>query len=79
LWLAQLEEALAIAQRLVQLLPVTNDQQAVAQELHLRIQAVRLQVQATRLGRGPGPIELRPEWTDINPWRQSLLAAGQTP
>ena len=74
LWLAQLEESLAAAQRLLPSLPIATEDHQLTQELHLRIQSVRLQVQALRLARDRGNTDVGPKWTDSNPWRE-----GQRP
>jgi len=71
IWLAQLEEALKDAQRLLQQIPLTQQQQSSAQEVHLRIQAARLEVQALRLSRSHDlPGKVRPDWTGTSPWSQ---------
>ena len=70
-WLAELEDALLAAQRLLQLLPITGEQRAIARELHLRIQAIRIEVQALRLSRPSNQSEVHPKGTEMNPWMPS--------
>jgi cell division inhibitor SulA len=69
-WLAELAEALETARALV--MEMGADQGRIdAVELYARIEAVRFEVQAMRLGRGsavgahPGP-----EWTRNLPWQR---------
>lgn len=68
------------AQRLLPILPITADEHALAQELHVRIQAARLQVQTLRLGRDrSSAIEVHPKWIEADPWEESSPGDGQSP
>jgi hypothetical protein len=80
LWLAQVDEALKSAQRLLEVLPVQGEQHALACDLHMRIQAALLEVRNVRLGRAmSAPSEIHPKWIESNPWRRSPAAGDQTP
>jgi hypothetical protein len=69
LWLAQLEEALKDAQRVLEEMPLPTHEHSPAQDLHMRIQTARLEVQTLRLSRSLNPPgKVRPEWTETSPW-----------
>ena len=68
-WLAEVSEALNEAHRLLMGLTVTGDRRAEAQELYLRIEAARLEVQSLRLSRSLHPREENgPERINSRPW-----------
>jgi hypothetical protein len=70
-WLAELSEALDDARQLLPRLPL-SDQRTLVEELFLRIEAVRLEVQSLRLSRSLNPREQsEPEWTFSAPWDRS--------
>ena len=68
-WLAELSGVLNEAHHLIQRLELRDDQCALAKELHLRIEAARLEVQSLMLSRSlqPRP-ESSPEWSQLPPW-----------
>jgi cell division inhibitor SulA len=69
-WLAELAEALETARALV--MEMGADQGRIdAVELYARIEAVRFEVQAMRLGRGSAVgTHSGPEWTRNLPWQR---------
>lgn len=73
-WLAEVSEALNEAHRILSQLHLSQEDEATARELYLRIQAARLEVQSLRLSRSLNPREeTDPRWTGPAPWlpRQS--------
>jgi hypothetical protein len=69
-WLAELAEALEQARALVKQLGAA-DGRIDAVELYARIEAVRFEVQAMRLGgRGAAGSRSDPEWTKNLPWQR---------
>lgn len=73
-WLAEISEALNDAHRVLGQLQLSEEDEAEARELHLRIQAARFEVQSLRLSRSLNPREESdPKWTEPAPWlpRQS--------
>ena len=74
-WLADLAEALDEARRLMKQLGATEGQ-LEAVELYARIEAIRLEIEAIRLGRRyASRDELDPKWIGIIPW-QSRCGSG---
>jgi hypothetical protein len=68
-WLAELAEALDEAHRLLFELDLHDHGAAEALDLHVRIEAARLEVQSLRLSRSVAPrIEPDPEWSNLIPW-----------
>jgi hypothetical protein len=68
-WLAELSEALNAARRLIAEMALAGDRGAEAQELYLRIEAARLEVQSLRLSRSLNPREENePKRIDFAPW-----------
>ena len=68
-WLAELAEALEEARRLVKQLGAAQGQ-LESVELYARIEAIRLEIEAMRLGRRYVPHEeLNPKRSDIVPWQ----------
>lgn len=68
-WLAEVADALDQAHRLLVELDVQNDGTADALELHLRIEAARLEVQSLRLSRSVAPRpRSEPNWTSLSAW-----------
>lgn len=79
-WLAEIAEALNAAHELLYHFPVTEAEQGLANELHLRIQGARLEVQSLRLSRALNARqETRPEWIESGPWLQRDVGPLQTP
>ena len=69
-WLAELSEALDEARRLVKQLGAA-DGQLQAVELYTRIEAIRLEIEAIRLGRRyASREEIDPEWFGLPPWER---------
>ena len=69
-WLAELSDALDSADRLLPLLELRPDQNVEAIDLHVRIQAARMEVNALRLSRSLSPFKEKcPEWTERPPWQ----------
>lgn len=68
-WLAELSEALNEAHRVVEQLDWRDEQRPAAQDLYLRIQAARFEVQSLRLSRSLNPSSrFAPKWRDDAPW-----------
>jgi hypothetical protein len=68
-WLAEVADALDQAHRLLVELDVQNDATADALELHLRIEAARLEVQSLRLSRSVAPRRRsEPNWINQSAW-----------
>jgi hypothetical protein len=68
-WLADLSNALNEAHDLLLGLNLQGERRADAFELHLRIEAARLEVQSLRLSRSLQPRqEPHPNWTELQPW-----------
>lgn len=63
-WLAELSDALDDAQQLLMELELSRDQQALAVETFLRIEAARLEVQSLRLSRSLSPRAAGSEWSE---------------
>jgi hypothetical protein len=74
-WLAQLSDVLNQAHRLLSQLELWGEQQFVARELYLRIEAARLEVQSLQLSRSLQP-RRQParEWTGLQPWEAASNA-----
>ena len=71
-WLAELSEALDAAHNLMWKLGIGDGGGPAAMELYLRIEAVRLEVQALRLRRRDCLTEeIYPEWNQSSPWKRS--------
>ena len=69
-WLADVAEALEEARRLLLKLNLDGERLPVARELHLRIEAARLEVQSLRLSRSlQSRPQSAPEWTESLPWQ----------
>lgn len=69
-WLAELAEALEDARALVKQMGAAEGR-IEAIELYARIEAVRFEVQAMRLGRGAAVgANSSPEWTRSLPWQR---------
>ena len=69
-WLAELAEALDEARRLMKQLGAAEGQ-LESVELYARIEAIRLEVEAIRLGRRyASRDELDPKWTGMIPWER---------
>jgi hypothetical protein len=67
-WLAELSDALDEARRLVKRLGAA-DGRLEAVELYTRIETIRLEIEAIRLGRRyASREELDPEWIGLPPW-----------
>lgn len=65
-WLAEVADALEQAHRLLFELDLENDAAAGALDLHVRIEAARLEVQALRLSRSIVPrTRPDPNWTNL--------------
>jgi hypothetical protein len=68
-WLAELSDALNGANRLLAQLNLRAEQHLLARELHLRIEAARLEVQSLQLSRSLRPREESdPKWIGFQPW-----------
>jgi hypothetical protein len=68
-WLAEVATALEQAQLLLTRIDFTTDGGAALVDLHVRIQAARLQVQSLRRSRSlaPGHV-IDPKWSGFAPW-----------
>jgi len=76
-WLADLAEALEETRRLLMRLNLSGEYLPVVRELHLRIEAARLEVQSLRLSRSLQPRQQSaPEWTETLPWRLDEGSCG---
>jgi hypothetical protein len=76
-WLAELSEALNQAHDVIRGLQLEEGERAVAQELYLRIEAARFEVQSLRLSRSlTARSETRPEWVDSEPWQFRSASGG---
>ena len=79
-WLAELAEALNAAHELLQNLPFAEGEGATANELYIRIQGARLEVQSLRLSRSLNARQdSRPDWIESGPWLQRDVGPLQTP
>jgi acyl-CoA reductase-like NAD-dependent aldehyde dehydrogenase len=79
-WLAELAEALNAAHELLYRLPVADAERGLANELYLRIEGARLEVQSLRLSRSLNARqENRPEWIEWGPWLQRDVQPPQSP
>jgi hypothetical protein len=68
-WLAELSEALDEARRLMKRLGAAEGQMEIV-ELYARIEAIRLEIEAIRLGRRyAASNELDPKWIGFIPWQ----------
>lgn len=68
-WLAELSNALNEAHQLLSGLSIRSEQRSDAVELHLRIEAARLEVQSLQLSRSLQPRqEYLAGWTGSQPW-----------
>lgn len=68
-WLAEVADALEQAHRLLFELDLKEDSAAEALDLHLRIEAARLEVQSLRLSRSITPrTRPDPDWTNFPAW-----------
>ena len=69
-WLAELSNALNEAHQLLTGLSIRSEQRRDAIELHLRIEAARLEVQSLQLSRSLQPRqEYAADWSGSQPWR----------
>jgi hypothetical protein len=73
-WLAELSEALSDAHQLLLSLELDGHGEVFAQELFLRIQAARFEVQSLRLARSNVTEgDFTPKWSQSSPWTESGL------
>lgn len=73
-WLAELSEVLNEAHEVMLHTDFSEQQRAAANELYLRIEAARLEVQSLRLSRSLNPRpEPVPEWMQSAPWQPGRL------
>ena len=71
-WLAELSQAFDETHQLLRRLQLSDDQRPLAQEMFLKIEAARLEVQSLRLSRSLNPREQsEPKWTVSAPWNRS--------
>lgn len=71
-WLAELSDALNEAHRILTRLDLPQDHHDEACELHLRIEAARLEVQSLRLSRSLNPRkEIGSQRIELPPWQQA--------
>lgn len=69
-WLAELAVAIRDAQRLARVLGVDDDR-GPASDLYVRLESVRLEVEALRRGSwAPRPTEIDPRWIKPFPWER---------
>lgn len=79
-WLAELAEALNAAHELLQNSPFADVERATANELYLRIEGARLEVQSLRLSRSLNPRkEVHPKWIESGAWLAGQVGPLQTP
>lgn len=76
-WLAELSGALNSARDLLHELHGETKPGIEVQELYVRIEAARLEVQSLRLSRTfTGRTENAPEWTELSLWRPGAREVG---
>lgn len=69
-WLAELAEAVEEALRLARALGVAEGDRARADEIRVRLERVRIEIDALRRGAwGTRPIEIDPLWTRLLGWK----------
>jgi hypothetical protein len=69
-WLSELADALDQAHRVLFELDLDEDSVPCARDLHVRVEAARLQVQMLMLSRSIARSkETGPDWTNLLPWR----------
>ena len=76
-WLAELSEALDEAQRLLAGLDRGGGPEVHVRELHLRIEAARLEISSLRLSRSLNPRKGNdPERIELAPWQTAAAREG---
>lgn len=79
-WLAQLADALADAHDLLVSLNLAGECRSEANDLFVRIQAARIEVQSLRLSRSLRPRDqFTPERMEWQPWTDRQTPSGKSP